>query len=324
MAINAAKLSRLSRNKTTGNLVILIVIFVGITFILSTLGTGLLSNVNKFAILAGFILSIFFSYIANRKLRQPFFIEISRYQEELVNRRFTVQHTIAQIELVEPLQTISTAKTILMQLNDVYIEMEEILNLTKKEISIGSPLINNPYIQKELKDIIKLLDQFLKEIRKKRENVVFLTNVRQIILKTINTQISRPRNEIESDYLMFKVRKHYQDRIIDYHLLQRILEHIMSQGEIVGRLEHNMVGELILAVEDCYEDETISKFPLDVSKQSEKYCVICRSSIESDTDNVVCPICQNTFHRNHLLEWLKVFNQCPICHERLTLFSNPS
>ncbi|UCG89842.1 MAG: hypothetical protein JSU57_05115 [Candidatus Heimdallarchaeota archaeon] len=324
MAINSTKLSRLSRNKTTGNLVILVVIFIGTTFILSTIGTGLSSNVNKFAIFAGFLLSILFSYIANRKLRQPFFIEISRYQEELVNRRFTVQQMKVQIELIEPLQTIKIAKTILIKINDIYVEMEEILNLTENEISMGSPLINNPNIKKELNDIIKSVDQTLKEIKEKRENIVFLANVRQVVLNTINTQIFRPRNVIESDYLMFKVRKHIQDRIVDYHLLQRILEHVMSQGEIVGRFKHNKVGELILAVEEYHEGKTISTFPLDVSKQSEKECVICRSPIESDVDSVVCPICQNTFHRNHLLEWLKVFNQCPMCHERLTLFSNPT
>jgi len=322
MATNVVKLSRLSRNKTTGNFIILIVIFIGVTSVLSAI--GLSSNLEKLTVITGFLLSILFSYIVNKKLRQPFFIEISRYLDDLVTRRFDVKQIIAQIELIEPLQTLNNTKTILKQLDEFYIEMEEILNVTSNEISVGSPPISTSHIQRELRDIVKLVGQSLNEIKKKRENIVFLSNMRQIILDTINTQMSRPRNEIESDYLMFKVKKHVHDRIVDYHLLQRILEHILFQEEIIGRLELNRVGELILAVDDCHEGETISDIPLDVFKQSEKYCVICRYPIESDDDSVACPICQHTFHRNHLLEWLKVFNQCPMCHERLTLFSNPS
>lgn len=98
----------------------------------------------------------------------------------------------------------------------------------------------------------------------------------------------------------------------------------MSQGEIVGRLERNGVGEFVLAVESFCQGETINDFTWDEFEQFKKHCVICRYPIRSDTDNVACPVCKNTFHRNHLLEWLKVFNQCPMCQQQLTLLSNPS
>ncbi|MHA1941683.1 MAG: RING finger domain-containing protein [Candidatus Hodarchaeales archaeon] len=49
-----------------------------------------------------------------------------------------------------------------------------------------------------------------------------------------------------------------------------------------------------------------------------EYCVICRQSIVTYEDEISCPKCQNTFHRSHLLEWLKVFNQCPMCQEKIS------
>lgn len=324
MAYNVAKLSRLSRNKTTGNAIIFGIIIISIAFFLSAIGRGLSSNVEELVILGGFFLSIFFSYLVNKQLRQPFFIEISRYLEELVERRFDVEMVAIQIELIDSLQPLVVIKLILKQVDDLYIEMEEIFDTTSTEISMKSPPIHTPHIQRELRSITKLVEQSLKEIKKKRSNIVFLAKVRQVMLNTINEQLSRPRNEIESDYLLFKVQKYIHNQNVDDHLLQQVLDHVLSYGEIIGKLERNDAGELILAVEGSCEGETISDFSWDESDQYEKQCVICRHPIRSNRDNIACPFCQNTFHRNHLLEWLKVFNQCPMCHQRLTMFSNQS
>jgi hypothetical protein len=323
MASSVTKLSRLSRNKTTGNVIILISLFIGVTFFLNAIGI-VSSNIDKYTLLGGFFLSIFFSYFSNRKLRQPFFLETSRYLEELINRRYDVQQAAVQIELIEPLQKISSIEGALRQIDELYSSIEEILNLTYNEISVISPSTRNYNIEKESREIKKLVEETLKETRRKRKNIEFLANIRQIMLNSINYQFSRPRNEIEYDYLLYKVHKHMQNQITDDYLLKQILEHILSQGEIIGNLNQNNSGDLILTVKRSYEGESISDISWNDGKKCEKNCVICRYPIKSQENSVECPSCHNSFHRNHLLEWLKVFNQCPLCHQRLTLFSNPS
>lgn len=322
MTSSVTKLSRLSRNKTTGNFIIVILLFIGATFFLNAIGVSS-SSIDKYTFLAGFFLSILFSYLVDRKFRRPFFSETSRYLEELINRRYDVQQAAIQIELIEPLQKVASIEGVLGQIDELCFSMEEILNLTSVEISTNSPSIRDYNIQKELREIKKLLEETLKETRRKRKNIEFLANVRLILLNSVNKQLSRPLNEIEYEYLLFKVQKHMQNQFTDDFLLKQILEHILAQNEIIGKLNRNGSGNLILTVERSYEGESIRNISWDKSKTSEKACVICRYPIKSDESSVKCPLCQNSFHRNHLLEWLKVFNQCPMCHQRLTLFSNP-
>ncbi|MFW9902862.1 MAG: RING finger protein [Candidatus Thorarchaeota archaeon] len=322
MVSSVTKLSRLSRNKTTGNIIILVLIFIGVTFFLNAIGI-FTSAIDKYSVIIGFILSIILSYLTDRKLRQPFFLETSRYLEELINRRYEVQQIAIQVELIEPLQKIVSTNQILEQIDSLWLNLEEILNQTTSENALNTPSIRNHNIQKELLEIIKLTEETLQETERKRKNIEFLAAIRQIMLSTISDQISRPLNEIEFDYLLYKVHKQIQNPITDDYLLKQVFDHILSQGEIVGRLAQNNDGNLILTVKKSYKCSPISKISWDKELRSEKNCVICRHPIKTQENSVNCPSCNNFFHRNHLLEWLKVFNQCPICHQRLTLFSNP-
>ena len=44
-------------------------------------------------------------------------------------------------------------------------------------------------------------------------------------------------------------------------------------------------------------------------------CNICLGEIESDI--AICPSCLNTFHFNHLSNWILEKGQCPICQTKL-------
>ncbi|MHA1983603.1 MAG: hypothetical protein ACW967_04545 [Candidatus Hodarchaeales archaeon] len=37
-----------------------------------------------------------------------------------------------------------------------------------------------------------------------------------------------------------------------------------------------------------------------------------------DEEEVWCPTCINSFHKNHLLEWIKIQGNCPVCQEKLS------
>ncbi|UCE14393.1 MAG: E3 ubiquitin protein ligase [Candidatus Heimdallarchaeota archaeon] len=310
MSNSMVKLSHLSRNKTTGNVIILIVIFLSLTFFLGLIGNIFSSKVVEL-IIGTFLLGIVLSYIVDKRLRQPFFIEISHYQEELNNRQIDLQEATHQIELIEPLQTLTTLKTVLKQMDNLHIGIEEIYNVTLNEISLNFPPIRTSQIQKRLKEIITLVEQFREEMEKKRNKLLDYAQVRRLILTSIDQQLTRPRNEIDVDYLFYKLQKNGNPEVND-DLVRQILDHSLDQGEIEGRLDHKEGGKYL----------TVENYVKTDREEFRKQCVICRTPIKSRSSSATCPYCENIFHRNHLLEWLKVFNQCPMCHQRLTLFSN--
>jgi hypothetical protein len=266
--------------------------------------------------------ALLFSYLINKHLRKPFFIAFTNYLGELSDRRLDTQQIVVKIDLIEPLQTLSGLKPVLSQVDKLQGDIKKILNQTSHEISLKSSPIRSTRVQKELKLIERLAEESLEEVEKKRNNLIFLARTRKYILNTINEYTSRPRNEIETDYLLFKLRKHLKDQIIDDILLNRIIRHALNGGEIKGRLERNEDGEIILLVDNSLGNVNIHSISWDESVRSEEYCVICRHVVQESEVRIICPFCENVFHRGHLLEWLKVFNQCPMCHNRITLFSN--
>ncbi|MHA2292625.1 MAG: RING finger protein [Candidatus Hodarchaeales archaeon] len=324
MATNVTKLSRLSRNKTTGNFIICLILIISVMVFLSVIGPNFTSDSDKTTFLGTIFLCFLLSYIVNKQMRKPFFLEISRYQEELIDRRLDIQNAGLQLELIEPMQPITLVQPVLHQVDDLQEKISALIKQISFEISANIPPIRNPHIYEEIQDIVKFADQVLEDISIKRKKIIFIANVRQIVLKSVNKQLRRPRNEIETDYLLFKVQNQVHDRIVDDVLVQRIVTHALSQNEIVGRMHTNEVGEKILTVDRVANYKAIGEKINQNSDFSDQYCLICRHSILQTESLVGCPTCQNVFHRNHLLEWLKVFNQCPICHQRLTMFSNPS
>ncbi|MHA1556054.1 MAG: RING finger domain-containing protein [Candidatus Heimdallarchaeota archaeon] len=46
-------------------------------------------------------------------------------------------------------------------------------------------------------------------------------------------------------------------------------------------------------------------------------CMICKLSLKADQAATQCPMCQSMFHRNHIVEWLRVKGKCPVCQQNL-------
>ncbi len=46
-------------------------------------------------------------------------------------------------------------------------------------------------------------------------------------------------------------------------------------------------------------------------------CAICRHSLKRTDEIRKCPYCDNSFHKGHLLEWIRVKNSCPVCRNEL-------
>jgi hypothetical protein len=100
-------------------------------------------------------------------------------------------------------------------------------------------------------------------------------------------------------------------------LISDILHHALENGELHGKMKKERNKEEILVMGESKIHIGDSSISWQDANTATEYCVICRQSIQASGEKVICPECQNTFHRTHLLEWLKVFNQCPMCHHKI-------
>ena len=329
MTTRVARLSRLSRNKTTGNFIIGLVVILCSAFILNGLISGFSSTSDNLVVTSGVLFCLFSLYFINKRLRQPFFSEYYRYFDELGERRLKIQKTVVLVDLIEPLQTFSSIKTSLIQLNELHNEMENLGKVTSSELDLRSSAMRTPQIQNTLQAILKFSESTINQIDRKYENMVYLAKVRKIVFNSINQHLNRPRNKIETDFLKYKVEKILinNNQKVEDCLVQQILNHALDQGEISGRLEQDNKGDKLLAVERLLGNREIestvsSRIDSKRSKRSEVQCIICRHKIYPSEPKTKCSSCGNSFHRTHLLEWLKVFGHCPICHQRISVISN--
>ena len=46
-------------------------------------------------------------------------------------------------------------------------------------------------------------------------------------------------------------------------------------------------------------------------------CMICKLPITPKKEFIQCPFCNANFHVNHLLEWLELDDNCPVCNKSL-------
>ena len=46
-------------------------------------------------------------------------------------------------------------------------------------------------------------------------------------------------------------------------------------------------------------------------------CMVCKLFLEKNDKILQCPICESLYHRDHLLEWIKIKKRCPVCSQVL-------
>lgn len=327
MATSVARLPRLSRVKTTGNFLIFLALGLYLVLFIAFFGPTIQTDDDRLLILSVSLLCLVFAFIIDRYFRRPFFQTISGYVTELHDRRLDTQQIAIKIDLIESLQPLTTLDSVLKEVDALHREIIDIYQRTTKEIKSSKKVIKKQHIQQELKLLLRMATESLEEIEKKRDNLLLLAKMRKILLDTVRNHFSRPHGEIDTEYLLFKTRKVIPNHDIDEVLLTRILESVLDRGELQGQLRCSETGELVLSVDHMGVETELADYvhlswdeeePVDPEPQ---FCVICRAIILVEETSTSCPSCLNQFHRPHLLEWLKVFNQCPICHKRLTLRS---
>jgi len=50
-----------------------------------------------------------------------------------------------------------------------------------------------------------------------------------------------------------------------------------------------------------------------------KVCAICKLTFRANDTILACPQCESLFHKEHLIEWLSIDNECPVCERDFTI-----
>ena len=203
------------------------------------------------------------------------------------------------------------------QIQEYYVTVSDLLKQANREIALRKHPFQSSEVQKLLRGNIDSAEELLLAIEKKQHNIVLLARTRSQIFQSINNRIKRPQNEIEIDYLTYRSQKDQPELLVDSALISDILDHALNNGELHGKVKKDRLGEEVLVMRESQVKITDSSISFQGTNTATEYCVICRQSIQLSREKVTCPECSNTFHRTHLLEWLKVFNQCPICHQKI-------
>ncbi len=315
MTTSVNKFSRLSREKTAGNFILISATLVSIILFVRT---GIATVNGQLIFLAIAVLIIGLSVIVHKNLRKPFFSEVSRYVSSLHDQRIDIQQIFVSIDLFESFQLLSNVEIVLSQIQGYYDTLSDLLKQMNREITLRKHPFQSSEVQQLLRINIESAEETLLAMDKKQHNIILLARTRSQLFHTINDRISRPKNEIELDYLNYRAQKDQPELLIDTALISDILNHALENGELHGKLKKDRQREEILVMGESkirIGDSTISW--QGTTNTATEYCVICRQSIQSSEEKVSCPECHNAFHRTHILEWLKVFNQCPMCHHRI-------
>lgn len=51
--------------------------------------------------------------------------------------------------------------------------------------------------------------------------------------------------------------------------------------------------------------------------QREDFCMICKLQFKNKDTILQCPVCESLYHKEHLIEWIRVHKNCPVCSQKL-------
>jgi len=146
--------------------------------------------------------------------------------------------------------------------------------------------------------------------------------------------INKLTSSLELDYT--KVIQTYvlEDRKLDISLEKQGTSYFKGKIIWIGNKKDDSAGT-IFCVDAKNELKQISptaenteKVELDlkknlikVSTESKTKCAVCGKSIEIFDESAGCPLCEAKAHKDHLIEWVKMKNSCPICKKILNVSS---
>ncbi len=145
-------------------------------------------------------------------------------------------------------------------------------------------------------------------------------------------------NELGPEYVQVinEIEKSRRDKVKLYKISEKvrlppldvfkIICQLIAQGYYKGRINQKYylkIGKLILPSRKlkCYycgrEIQSVHN-PCPNCGKLQPLCSVCNGPIHHGQEVLVCPTCGNSAHKEHMLKWLSIKPECPVCKTHLT------
>lgn len=191
-----------------------------------------------------------------------------------------------------------------------YDEAEEVF---RKSLEINP---NNKDTQSHLEELEKLKMEYenrlsvriLKTLQQVRQNVPFqLTRLAQLVESQVDLT-ERKVIEILSN----------NPEIGEYLPLEQVF---IKHEEITDATISNLSRptDTLQICTQCGNSQSVLIRQCTECNEELASCQICKRGFAENETMVKCPHCDNPFHKNHLLEYIKIKGECPVCKEDLKI-----
>ncbi|MGC9779534.1 MAG: hypothetical protein HZR80_09865 [Candidatus Heimdallarchaeota archaeon] len=86
---------------------------------------------------------------------------------------------------------------------------------------------------------------------------------------------------------------------------ERYQERVQEALNIVlGKRKEITPNEIIIAIETT-------------SYTKDDFCMVCKLSFKRKKEILQCPVCESLYHKDHLLDWIRSHQNCPVCSQKL-------
>ncbi|MBY9007567.1 MAG: hypothetical protein KGD63_12505 [Candidatus Lokiarchaeota archaeon] len=147
------------------------------------------------------------------------------------------------------------------------------------------------------------------------------------VIKKLSSYLSLAYTKVIQTYVM-------EDRTLELLLLKQGSSYFKGKIVWIGNRKDDTEGT-IFCVDTRSElkkinptSENTENVVLDLKKnailistESKAKCSVCGKNIEIFDDVSGCPLCGAKAHKDHLLDWIKMKHNCPICKKSLDLSS---
>ena len=149
------------------------------------------------------------------------------------------------------------------------------------------------------RDLEELGDQYVKIV-----NEIEKTKRKRIRINSLATKSSIAERDVFRIVTQLAAHGYYKGIItstyfekLDQLILPSLKMHCLSCGNLI---------------KSAYE-------PCSNCNQIPQRCIICQGLIKHGDSVLECPQCSNLAHSDHMLQWLKIKEECPICKSKVTM-----
>lgn len=128
------------------------------------------------------------------------------------------------------------------------------------------------------------------------------------------------KDAISLKMLADRMGYHYDDALLDVSWL---IGFGYYKGFIKGSKFHRTRG--LFKVKEkpkCFKCSILLenyKLPCPNCEQEPPICSVCQGPLSTADDILICPDCNHYSHQNHIADWLRIKNECPICRRKLII-----